>query len=233
MRSAIATLARLSSVPVAVTALTLSLPTVASAHTDFEFSVPEDGAAVGEPVGEVTVAFTQPVTLVGNGFEVLAPTGNVIEPEPITDDATVFRLQFDPPLAGGVVGVRYEVTAADGHVLSGAFSFAVEAELPPSTTAVTATPTGPVSPPATESAEPITAAPSTSVTAPATVDEAPLEEAVDVEPAADRTASEENVSSPTEPDDDGGPGSGVYIALAAALAVGAGGFLVLRSRTSG
>ena len=39
----------------------------------------------------------------------------------------VFLLQLDEPLAGGEAGVRYEVTAADGHVLEGGFRFTVPA----------------------------------------------------------------------------------------------------------
>ena len=121
------------------------------AHTDFDFSLPTDGASVGEPVSEVTVAFTLPVTLVGNGFEVLDPQGNLQMPFAVTDDGTVFRLQFDPPLAGGAVGVKYAVTAGDGHVLSGAFSFTVSVDAPAATTTVPPTTTVvPTDVPATE-----------------------------------------------------------------------------------
>ena len=90
-----------------------------AAHTELDFTLPADGTTVGEPVSEISVGFTEPVTLVGNGFEVLDPGGTVIEPFPVTDDDKVFRLQFDPPLAGGPVGVRYQVTAEDGHELDG------------------------------------------------------------------------------------------------------------------
>ena len=40
-------------------------------------ATPIDGASLGEPLTEVTVAFTQPVTLVGPGFEVLSPQGEI------------------------------------------------------------------------------------------------------------------------------------------------------------
>ena len=133
MRSTSAVAARLVGVAVAIV-VTVSVAQPADAHTDFDYSVPTDGASVGEPVSEVTVAFTQPVTLVGNGFEVFDPQQNVLQPVAVTDDDAVFRLQFDPPLAGGPVGVTYSVTAADGHVLSGSFSFTVSVDLPPPTT---------------------------------------------------------------------------------------------------
>ena len=68
-------------------------PQAASAHTEFDFSLPTNGAAVGEPVTEITVGFTEPVTLFGPGFEVLDPQGNLLQPFVVTDDNMVFRLQ--------------------------------------------------------------------------------------------------------------------------------------------
>jgi methionine-rich copper-binding protein CopC len=113
----------------------------AAAHTELDFTLPAEGTTVGTPLAEISVGFTEPVTLVGNGFEVLDPQGNVLQPFAVTDDDMVFRLQLDPPLAGGPVGVRYEVTSQDGHVIDGSFTFTVAAEAPPPTTASTAPPT--------------------------------------------------------------------------------------------
>jgi len=112
----------------------------ASAHGDLDYTVPTDGASVGDLVSEITIAFTEPVTLVGNGFEVLDPQGNLLLPFAVTDDDIVFRLQLDPPIGGGEAGVRYEVTSSDGHTLSGSFSFTVAADAP----ATTGEPTVPV-----------------------------------------------------------------------------------------
>ena len=157
MRSISALATRVAGAALASAVLVIA-PAPASAHTDFDFSLPTDGASVGETVSEVTVAFTLPVTLVGNGFEVLDPQQNLLMPFVVTDDNTVFRLQFDPPLAGGAVGVRYNVTAADGHVLSGSFSFTVTVDAPsPTTTTSTVAPA--TVPPATE--PPITEPPTT------------------------------------------------------------------------
>jgi methionine-rich copper-binding protein CopC len=124
-------------------------PGVASAHTELDFTLPTDGAAVGEQVTEITVGFTEPVTLVGPGFEVLDPQGNLSQPFVVTDDDIVFRLQIDPPIAGGEVGVRYEVTSEDGHIVAGSFSFTIAAllpttSLPSPTTTTNTTSTAPV-----------------------------------------------------------------------------------------
>ena len=110
-----------------VGALVLLLPVAAWAHTEFESSTPADQELVDSPVSEIVVAFTLPVTIVGNGFEVLDPQGNVVSPSVETDDDTTFTLVLAEPLAGGDVGVRYEVAAEDGHVLAGGFSFTITA----------------------------------------------------------------------------------------------------------
>ena len=110
-----------------VLATTLVGAPPASAHTDVEYTVPADQEQVAEPVQQITVAFGDPVTLVGAGFEVFTPQQVVVEPSVFTEDNMVFVLQLDQPLAGGEAGVRYEVNAADGHVLEGGFRFTVPA----------------------------------------------------------------------------------------------------------
>jgi methionine-rich copper-binding protein CopC len=122
-------------VALAVSAAVVALaPGRAMAHTELEFSLPANGTTVGEPVDEITVGFTDLVALVGNGFEVHDPQGNLLTPFVVTDDNEVFKFQLDPPLAGGVVTVDYHVRALDGDVQEGSFSFTVAAPLASSTT---------------------------------------------------------------------------------------------------
>ena len=102
-------------------------PTSVSAHTDVQYTVPADGEQVAEPVAEITVAFDDPVTLAGSGFQVLTPAGDVIVPSVFSEDGAVYFLSVPEPLAGGVAAVKYDVAAADGHVLEGGFSFTVPA----------------------------------------------------------------------------------------------------------
>lgn len=210
----------------------LAMPSAAHAHTDFDYSLPTDGASVGVPLTEVTVAFTSPVTLVGNGFEVLDPQNNVLQPFAVTDDDTVFRLQFDPPLAGGTVAVKYEVRAEDGHVLSGNFVFVVDAA-PPTTLPPTTLPPATVPP---DAAEPDADAPeATTTTAPAAVTTTvPPPDTTQTAPTGDEEAAEVDARAGGVPGSGGGNSSGgVIIVIAAAVALGAGGFLLVRSRTSG
>lgn len=195
------------------------LPPIVSAHTDFDYSLPTQDASVAAPVSEITVAFTEPVTLIGNGFEVLNPQGEIVLPTPITDDDQVFRLILDQPVAGGAVGVRYEVTSLDGHVVQGGFSFVVDAPVPTTTVPVTTVPA---------TAAPTTAAPATATTVPAATAATSTTTTVDTTTTVAPTTAPPSTSN-TSGGDDEGSNSGIYIAIAAIVAVAAVGFVVVRS----
>jgi methionine-rich copper-binding protein CopC len=221
-------LARINRFPVATVAAVAvvlgGVGGVASAHTDFDYSLPEDGATIESPLSEITVAFSEPVTLVGNGFQVFDPDENILEPPVFTDDDAVFRLQLDPPLTSGVVGVRYEVTSEDGHVVSGSFSFAIDA--PPATDA-------PVTqPPTTEPSTTIVATTATvgSDTAPTSAE---ISDEIGSTFADDDLAVSDSTVVTSTSDDGGGSNIGVIVAIAAVLVVAAGAVVLLRSRASG
>lgn len=227
---------RLLLVVLTTTALGLAVaPTVANAHTDFDYSLPTDGASVGEPVSEITVAFTSPVTLVGDGFAVLDPQGNELAPFAVTDDDAVFRLQFDPPLAGGTVAVKYEVRADDGHVLSGNFVFDIDAQLPTTTTSTTTSTTTTTVPgtttPSEASVSPTTGAiattspPTASTTTPPDANDALDSESATLDDVAAEVVDDGATGG-------GGSGAGLAIAIAVVVALAAGGFALVRSRTS-
>lgn len=112
-----------------VSLVALSAP--AGAHTGFEASDPADGATVDEPVGTVTLVFTGPAEPAGAGFQVLDPSGALREPvEASSPDGSTWVLRFEPPLAGGAVGVRWRVKAPDAHPIEGSFRFVVAAPAP-------------------------------------------------------------------------------------------------------
>ncbi|MDY7100614.1 MAG: CopD family protein [Actinomycetota bacterium] len=116
------------------------LPATAGAHTAFESSDPADGAVASEPVETIRLVFTGEAAPAGDGFDVLDPSGTVRTPTGTTssDDGTTWTLTFDPPLAGGDVGVRWSVQAPDTHPISGSFRFSVTAPAPTATTAAPA-----------------------------------------------------------------------------------------------
>jgi methionine-rich copper-binding protein CopC len=205
----------------------VAAPSTGSAHTGFDYSLPTQDASVADPISEITVAFTEPVTLVGNGFEVLNPQGEIVLPTPITDDDRVFRLILDPAIAGGEVGVRYEVTSVDGHVVAGGFSFVVDAPLPTTTVPTTTTTTTTTM----TAAAPATTAPAAAV--PPTAAATYASTTVVDSPTPASTATGPTSSDLDEDDEDDEPGSntGISIAIAAAVAVAGVAFVVVRGRT--
>lgn len=103
----------------------------ASAHTGFESSTPAEGETVDQPVSEIVIRFTGPAEEAGEGFVVRAADGSVREPNAVdVVDDRVFTLRFDPPLAGGAIGVRWSVRAPDAHPIDGSFAFTVTAPVP-------------------------------------------------------------------------------------------------------
>jgi len=109
----------------------------ALAHTAFESSDPADGSSVDRSVDAITIIFTGASEAAGDGFQVLTPSGEILEPRvEVSQDQRTFTLLLDEPLFDGTVGVRWSVRAGDAHPIEGAFSF----------TTTTPAPTAPVSP---------------------------------------------------------------------------------------
>ncbi len=109
-------------------AASVTLPAAtAGAHTGFDASEPAEQSVVEEAVDEIELRFTGPADPVGEGFVVLDPTAAIRQPNRITSntDSSVWTLTFEPPLAGGMVGLRWTVQAPDSHPISGSFSFTV------------------------------------------------------------------------------------------------------------
>lgn len=103
-----------------------AVPGTASAHTDFDSSMPADGSTVEGPLTTVTVNFTNPAVESGDGFELLGPDGVVREPISLDPtDGTTFVATFDPPLDAGEYGFRWDVQAGDAHPIQGSFQFTV------------------------------------------------------------------------------------------------------------
>lgn len=117
----------------------------ASAHTGFESSTPAEGGVIDEPVELVTIVFTGEATPVGDEFVALTADGVVQKPASVaTVDDKVFSIRFDPALAGGQIGIRWNVQAADAHPIEGAFAFTVSAPAPITAPPETTTPPDPV-----------------------------------------------------------------------------------------
>lgn len=148
----------------------------ASAHTDFDSSTPAQGDVVAEPVSSVVVVFSADTQPVDDLLVALDASGNLQAPTGFTtEDQRTFNVAFDPPLAGGDIGIRWTVLGADGHPLEGTFSFNVTAPLPTTSTA----------PPATT----VPASTEPSVAEPVVTDVSSAEAVVTSQPAAAADAS--------------------------------------------
>jgi len=110
------------------TVLMFPLAAPASAHTDLDSTMPSDGASVDEPVEEVTLTFTLPVTQLGEGLSLQGPDGAVPAEVSSRRDGLVWVAVPQQPLVAGAYAGEWTVAAKDGHPLSGEFSFTVEAE---------------------------------------------------------------------------------------------------------
>lgn len=121
-------------------AAVVSATSPALAHTGFDSSQPADGERIDVPVVEIVLTFTGPAEPAGEGFVVLDPSGVMRAPDSVEADAErlIWTLTFDPPLAGGAVGVRWTVQAPDVHPISGAFSFTAGDPVPATTTTTAA-----------------------------------------------------------------------------------------------
>ena len=173
----------------------LVTPGTVAAHTGFESSSPSNGEMVDQPVEVVTIVFTGDATPVGEEFVALDPSGQVrVATSIVTTDQRTFVVTFDPPLAGGDIGVRWHVQAADAHPIEGAFQFTVTAPAPTTvveTTVSSATTAPTVTALGTETTPPDTQAAAVAVedSAPSDQDNAQVATGAVSEPSPDVTSA--------------------------------------------
>jgi len=155
---------------VALAALAV-LAAPASAHNALRSVTPADGSTVEVAPETVDLVFDEPAIALGTQILVLGPDSNSVSAgEPILVDSAVSQ-----PLAAerpaGTYTVQWRVTSADGHPISGQFTFSassaagVPAATPPSATPPVETP-----PSATSAVETPAPAPSDDATPAAEAD---------------------------------------------------------------
>jgi len=109
-------------------ALVSAVAAPALAHTDLESTTPADGASVGEPVDEVTLTFTLPVTQLGDGVSLEGPEGGVPLEVSAAREGVEWTAEPREPLEAGTYTGEWTVAAEDGHPLSGDFTFTVRTD---------------------------------------------------------------------------------------------------------
>ncbi|MGX7675585.1 copper resistance CopC/CopD family protein [Plantactinospora sp. DSM 117369] len=100
----------------------------AAAHAAVVGTVPQQQAVLGFSPTEVTITFSEPVTLVPGRAQVLAPDGKRINSAEATVRDATLRIPIrvaDRPL--GTYLVSYRVISADSHPVAGSYTFAVGA----------------------------------------------------------------------------------------------------------
>ncbi|WP_285102199.1 CopD family protein [Promicromonospora sp. MEB111] len=110
--------------------LTLCCAPPAAAHTRLESSVPAAGTTASAPVTAVTLRFTLPVSLLGDGVVIDGPDGVVTADVAAAEDGLVLVATPAAALAAGPYTVTWTAAAQDGHPLEGTFGFTVAGGAP-------------------------------------------------------------------------------------------------------
>lgn len=104
----------------ALLAVAMVLP--ALAHASLVSTSPADGSTVGATPDQVVLTFNEPLIGLGTELRVTGPSGDVAQGEATVVDKEV-RQALAPGAPAGAYTVDWRVTSADGHPISGSFTF--------------------------------------------------------------------------------------------------------------
>jgi copper transport protein len=114
----------------------LLLPAAASAHATLSETTPEVQSTVDVPLREILLHFDQSVSATDRAIEVFAADGTLVSaPATQGEDRRDVRAAVTG-LERGAYTVRWRATSADGHTVSGVFTFGIGVAAPPPTEAV-------------------------------------------------------------------------------------------------
>ncbi|MFC8869890.1 copper resistance protein CopC [Streptomyces sp. NPDC057148] len=106
----------------------------ASAHAALTGSDPQQGAVVDKAPAQVSLTFSESVSMDADSLRVLDPKGKrVDEGRPSGTGGTTYTVKLHAGLPDGTYTVTYQVVSADSHPVAGAYTFSVGA---PSETSV-------------------------------------------------------------------------------------------------
>jgi copper transport protein len=111
---------------VALTLLTCAPAGVALAHAEVIEVVPASNSVLAESPSEVTVTFSEAISLNSGSVEVFDDTGETVPSEARIADTTIV-IELPEPLADGTYVVAWRVVSADSHPVSGTSVFSVGA----------------------------------------------------------------------------------------------------------
>lgn len=110
-----------------VIAMALTWAPAASAHAVRTASDPPDGATLTAGPARVTATFNEQLQAAFAAMTVVGPDGNLWSSGPPEVQGAMVGVGLRPLGPAGRYTVNYRVTSADGHVVSGAWSFTVSA----------------------------------------------------------------------------------------------------------
>jgi methionine-rich copper-binding protein CopC len=127
----------------AAAALLLGSATAAQAHNILVGTSPADGSIEKAVPTQVTLTFNEPALAIGTEIIVAGPAGQEQSGAAVLVDNTVTE-HLQPGSPAGPYAVLWRVTSADGHPVSGKFSFTATSpspgQRPTATPATTSTP---------------------------------------------------------------------------------------------
>ncbi|MCF6389616.1 copper resistance protein CopC [Mycobacterium sp. MBM] len=122
-----------------LTVSALSGAGVAAAHATLISSDPAPGTALAAAPTTVSATFSEDLQTAFAAMTVVGPDGNLWSTGDVRVDGPVAEVDVRPLGPSGTYTANYRVTSADGHVVSGSWSFEL-------TVAATGTPGPPVTP---------------------------------------------------------------------------------------
>ncbi|WP_329218988.1 copper resistance protein CopC [Streptomyces sp. NBC_01485] len=110
----------------AVTGALLAGAGPASAHAALTGSDPTQGVVVDKAPTQVTLTFSETVSLNDDSLRVLDPKGTRVDSgKPAGTSGTSYAVQLHSGLPDGTYTVTYQVVSADSHPVAGAYTFSI------------------------------------------------------------------------------------------------------------
>jgi copper transport protein len=110
----------------AVTGALLAAAGPASAHAALTGSDPAQGAVVDKAPAQVSLTFSEQVSMNGDALRVLDPKGTRVDTgKPSNVSGTTYAVQLHSGLPDGTYTVTYQVVSADSHPVAGAYTFSI------------------------------------------------------------------------------------------------------------
>lgn len=99
----------------------------ASAHAELIRSDPEADSVRSQAPTQVTLTFGEDLRPIGRALVVTDPSGaRVVQPDTLTTDGPVMSVQLTALTVPGLYRVAYRVVSADGHPVSGDYTFTLD-----------------------------------------------------------------------------------------------------------